>query len=84
MDPVALLGTLAATCTTVAFIPQAIKIWRTRSAHDISLGMFVLSVVGVFLWMIYGLIRRDLPMIVSSAVTLVIATWILAMKLKYK
>ncbi|MBB4264017.1 uncharacterized protein with PQ loop repeat [Bradyrhizobium sp. CIR3A] len=50
-----LIGFAAATCTTVAYAPQAIKVWKTRSTGDISLGMFVVMVLGLALWLVYGL-----------------------------
>ena len=85
MEPLAikLLGFAAATCTTLAFAPQFIKVWRTRSTEDISLGMFLVLVLGVALWLLYGLLSGDAPLIASNAITLVLAGAILFMKLKY-
>ncbi len=84
MPWITLLGFLAASLTTCAFLPQAVKVWKSRSTRDISLGMFVMFCLGVLLWTIYGVLRRDLPMIASSLASLVIALFILGMKLKYK
>lgn len=84
MDWISALGFAAATLTTVSFLPQAAKIWKTRSAQDISLGMFVLFSTGVFLWTVYGILRRDVPMTLSSGVSFAIAVCILGMKLKFK
>jgi MtN3 and saliva related transmembrane protein len=78
-----LLGFAAATCTTVAYAPQFVKVWRTRSTDDISLGMFLVMVLGLALWLLYGLLSGDGPLIASNAVTLVFAGAILFMKLKY-
>jgi len=85
MDPLAikLIGFAAATCTTVAYAPQVIKVWKTRSARDISLGMFLIMVLGLALWLIYGLLSGDGPLIASNAVTMLLAGGILVMKLKY-
>lgn len=85
MEPVAikLLGFAAAMCTTLAFAPQVMKVWRTRSTADISLGMFLVLVFGIVLWLIYGLLSGDGPLIACNAVTLVLAGAILFMKLKY-
>lgn len=85
MEPIAikLLGFAAATCTTVAYAPQFIKVWRTRSTDDISLGMFLVMVLGVFLWLVYGLLSGDAPLVVANAITIVLAGGILFMKLKY-
>lgn len=78
LDPVTLLGLAAATCTTVAFLPQVLKTWRSKSAEDLSLGTFGLLTTGVTLWLIYGLLVGDLPVIVANAVTLVLQITILA------
>jgi len=85
MEPLAikLLGFAAATSTTLAFAPQFVKVWRTRSTEDISLGMFLVLVLGVALWLLYGLLSGDAPLIASNAITLVLAGAILFMKLKY-
>ena len=63
MTRVTVLGLLAAFCTTTAYLPQVIKTWRTRSTTDISLGMFLLMVSGLVLWLAYGIILADLPLI---------------------
>ena len=78
-----LLGFAAATCTTLAYAPQFVKVWRTRSTEDISLGMFFVMVLGVMLWLLYGLFTGDAPLIASNAITIVLAGGILFMKLKY-
>ena len=78
-----LIGFAAATCTTVAYAPQAIKVWKTRSTGDISLGMFLVMVLGLALWLIYGLLSGDAPLIASNAVTMLLAGGILGMKLRY-
>ena len=85
MDPLAikLIGFAAAACTTVAYAPQVIKVWKTRSARDISLGMFMIMVLGLALWLIYGLLSGDGPLIASNAVTTLRAGGILLMKLRY-
>src|SRR4051795_4989559 len=85
MDPflIKLIGFAAATCTTVAYAPQAIKVWKTRSTGDISLGMFLVMVLGLALWLVYGLLSGDAPLVAANAVTMVLAGGILFMKLKY-
>jgi MtN3 and saliva related transmembrane protein len=77
------VGLLAAFCSTAAFLPQVVKTWRTRSTKDISLVMFTVLIVGILLWLTYGIIIRDIPLIVANAVTLVFAGTILFFKLKY-
>jgi len=80
---VCLLGSLAGICTTGAFLPQVIRTWRTRSTDDISLGMFSLMVLGILLWLIYGLEQSDWPLIIADGVSLVLAGIILCLKLRY-
>jgi MtN3 and saliva related transmembrane protein len=85
MEPIAIktLGFAAATCTTLAYAPQFIKVWKTRSTEDISLGMFLVMVLGIALWLAYGLLSGDAPIVVANAITILLAGGILFMKLKY-
>jgi len=80
---VTLLGMIAGALTTVAFLPQVLRTWRTRSTADISLVMFLIYVTGIALWLIYGLMLKDIPLITSNAVTLVFSGTILGLKLKH-
>ncbi|MCU0356957.1 MAG: SemiSWEET transporter [Cyclobacteriaceae bacterium] len=84
MDYIQLLGLVAGTFTTIAFIPQVLKTWRSRSARDLSLGMFSIFSLGVALWMIYGIIRNDLPVIIANGVTLLLALFLLFLKIRWK
>jgi MtN3 and saliva related transmembrane protein len=79
-----LIGYAAAVCTTVAFLPQLLKAWQTRSTADISLVMFLVLVTGIVLWLTYGVLIRDFPLIAANAVTLLLAGAILALKLRHK
>ena len=78
------IGFIAAFLTTFAFFPQAIKVWKTKSTKDISLLMFALFTLGVFLWLIYGIILSDVPIILANSITLILALFILINKMKYK
>jgi len=84
VDGVTLIGFGAALLTTLAFLPQAIKVWRTRSTSDILLLTFVIFCVGVVLWLSYGILTQDLPLIAANGATLVLAGTILVFKLRYK
>lgn len=84
MDAISLLGYLAGTLTTLAFLPQLIKVIQTRSTKDISLLMFIVITIGISLWLIYGILITSPPIIVANLVTLAIASMILYFKLKYK
>jgi len=75
---------LAGTLTTAAFVPQVLKTWKSRSAEDVSLAMFLIFSVGVLLWLVYGMLIGATPIIVANSVTLVLALAILVMKMRYK
>jgi MtN3 and saliva related transmembrane protein len=77
------LGLAAAFCSTVAFVPQVMKTWRSRSTADISLGMYLVLVLGIVLWLAYGALLGDTPLIVANGITLVLAGGILVFKLRY-
>ena len=74
----------AAFYTTIAFLPQAIKVYKTKSTKDISLIMFIIFTLGVFSWLIYGLIINDLPVILANVVTLILSLFILLYKIRFK
>jgi MtN3 and saliva related transmembrane protein len=76
-----LIGYAAAFCTTVAFLPQAVKVYKTRQTKDISLGMFLLLTAGVVLWLIYGIVINSHPIIAANTVTLLFDIYILYMKI---
>lgn len=83
MDFTTIIGLFAGALTTIAFLPQLIQTWKTRSAKDVSLGMFSIFTTGVLLWVIYGLMINSLPIIAANTVTLVLAGAILVLKLRY-
>lgn len=83
MDGITILGLIAGAFTTFSFVPQLIKILRSRSTHDISLAMYIVISTGILLWLIYGLIINDVPVIAANAVALFITITILSLKLKY-
>lgn len=83
MDFTSTLGVVAGTLTTICFIPQVTKIWRTKSARDISFAMLAAFCSGLVLWVIYGMLLGEAPIVVANAVTLLLALAILLMKLKY-
>jgi len=79
-----IIGLVAAFCTTLSFLPQAIKAIRTKHTRDLSLVMYSLFTSGVLLWLIYGILRNDWPVILANAVTLIFAATILFLKIRYK
>jgi MtN3 and saliva related transmembrane protein len=84
MNEIQILGLAAGSCTTIAFLPQVVKTWKSGSAKDLSLGMFSFFCFGVLLWLIYGIIINDVPVIVANLFTLILASSLLFFKLRYK
>ncbi|MDA1093577.1 MAG: SemiSWEET transporter [Acidobacteria bacterium] len=84
MSKVEWLGILAGTLTTISFVPQVWRIWRRKSAEDVSLGMFSLFATGVLAWLGYGILIRATPIIVANVVTLILALWVIVLKLRYR
>lgn len=78
-----LIGFLAGTLTTVAFVPQLVRIWRRRSAEDVSLAMFLIFTSGVLLWLWYGVLIDSWPIILTNSVTTGLAGVILVLKVRY-
>ena len=84
MDFVTIVGLAAATITVISLFPQLVKVWRTKSTKDISLGMFSLFCGGVFLWFVYGILMKDVPIIVANLLGFIQTLIILMFKFKYK
>ena len=84
MEPVTVIGLIAAACTTFAYVPQAIKIIKTKDTKSLSLIMYVIMTVGIVLWLSYGILLRNLPIIFANTVTLIFAGIILVLKIKYR
>jgi len=79
-----LIGSVAAICTTIAFVPQAIKTIQTKHTSDLSFGMYLLLNLGILLWLCYGLLIKALPVVLANGVTFVFTMSILILILKYK
>ncbi|MFT5359925.1 MAG: MtN3 and saliva related transmembrane protein [Candidatus Paceibacteria bacterium] len=77
------IGYIAAFCTTVAYIPQAIKIIRTKDTKSISLWMYIVVTIGVLSWLIYGIFIKDTPLVIANFVTFLFTLTILIMKIRY-
>jgi len=84
MDSFEIVGLLAGSCTTIAFLPQVLQVWRSRSAKDISLGMYAIFCVGVSLWFLYGFLIQKPAIMITNGCTLVLATSVLIMKLRWR
>lgn len=80
MDMLLYTGYIGGICTTLAFLPHVIKTWNSHSAHDLSWGLLLLLLVGVFLWMIYGIVNEDVPVTIANGVTSILILAIAGMK----
>ncbi len=78
-----LLGYVAAICTTGAYLPQSLRVWRTRSAEDVSLRMMLLSIAGNTMWLMFGFFTHSMPLIAASVCTVILAGSILVAKRKF-
>lgn len=78
------IGFLAATLTTVAFVPQALHSWKTRDLSGISLPMYSMFSAGVLFWLIYGVMIQSWPVIIANTITLILACVVLTLKVRSK
>jgi MtN3 and saliva related transmembrane protein len=83
MELVNLVGYMAATLTTAAFLPQVIQVWKSKSTKDLALPTLLSFILGVGTWLIYGLLVKSTPVIIANVVTLILNLVILRFKLKY-
>lgn len=83
MDILLNLGYIAGLCTTIAFVPQVFRTWKTQHAQDISYGMLLLLITGVALWLIYGGVINDKPVILANGITLVLLFILTVMKIHF-
>ena len=81
---VEIIGFAAGVGTTTAFVPQVIKAWKSKHTKDISLTTFIILSIGMFLWLVYGILINSFPIIAANAVSLILALTILILKIKYK
>uniref|UniRef100_A0A7C4AJ31 MtN3 and saliva related transmembrane protein n=1 Tax=Thermodesulfovibrio aggregans TaxID=86166 RepID=A0A7C4AJ31_9BACT len=78
-----IIGIIAGIITTSALVPQAVKIYKTKSARDISLTMFIFMAIGIILWFIYGVLIKEIPVILANFVSLILIFSIIFMKIRY-
>ena len=81
---ITVLGLTAGLLTTMAYLPQLIKTWKSKSAQDLSWSMLITLCIGIILWLVYGAYVRDIPIIAANIFTFLFAGMILALKIKYK
>ena len=83
MSAIQILGLVAGTITSITFLPQVIKIWKTKSAKDLSLAMLALLMLGVSMWLLYGILVLDAAIIYTNSMVLIMSLVMLFFKLKY-
>lgn len=79
-----MIGSIAAILTTFAFLPQVIKVIKTKDTESIALGMYLMQVLGIALWLAHGLVIQDLPLILANSVSFILSGTILVYKIRYK
>ena len=82
-DWTTLVGLIAAICTTCSFLPQVIKILRSKRTKDVSLLMYAILTTGLFLWLIYGFILKDFPLILANSISLTLSLCVLILKIRH-
>ena len=83
-DWIDIYGYLAAILTTVAFLPQLIRTWKTKSAEDVSFLMLIMFIIGVLFWIVYGLLTKSIPLIIANLLTFALNFSILVLKFAYR
>jgi len=78
-----IIGFIGGALTTLALVPQAVKAWRTKHTRDVSIWWILTLTVGVFLWLVYGILIGSLPVIAANATTLILAVIVLILKMRY-
>ncbi len=84
MDIIEIIGFAAALCTTLSYVPQAIKTIKTKNTGDLSLVMYIILNMGIFCWLLYGFLIWSIPIIAANIITIMLTFTILMLKIKYK
>ncbi|HNV94255.1 MAG: PQ loop repeat protein [Candidatus Methanofastidiosum methylothiophilum] len=84
MDLINIIGLVAAFLTTISSLPQVIKTIKLKEARDISFWMWALLALGIFLWLIYGILKNDFPIILANGISLFLILIVLGLKIKFK
>lgn len=79
-----MIGSIVAILTTFAFLPQVIKVIKSKDTESIALGMYLMQVLGIALWLAHGLVIQDLPLILANSVSFILSGTILVYKIRYK
>ncbi len=84
MDWIQITGYTAGALTTIAYIPQVYKVWKTKKADDVSFWMYLVMFQGVLMWLIYGFFISSMPIIVANSVTILLVSSVLVFKILKK
>ena len=84
MDYIKILGLAAGTITSITFLPQIIHVWKTKSAKDLSLNMLALLIIGVSMWLTYGIFVRDIAIIYTNSMVLIMSLILVYFKFRFK
>ena len=84
LDELTMLGLAAAVCTTASFVPQVVKTFRSKHTKDISLLMYIVLTLGLFLWLVYGLLLRDIPLVAANSISFTLSSVILFLKIRHR
>ncbi len=84
MDHATLIGLTAGTLTTISFLPQVIKTWKSKSTQDISMAMFLTLCLGLLMWVFYGLSINSMPVILTNIISFILAFTVLVLKIKHR
>ncbi len=83
MDATTIIGYAAALFTTGAYLPQVTRVWRTRSTHDLSFKMLLVLAIGLVLWLLFGILKGEWPIVAANGVTLGLCGIIIFFKLRH-
>ncbi|MFC1548459.1 SemiSWEET family sugar transporter [Candidatus Omnitrophota bacterium] len=78
------IGVIAGVCTSMSFVPQIIKIVKTKHVRDLSLGMYIILTTGIFLWLIYGILIKEFPIILANAAALIMCLFVVVSKIAFR
>lgn len=79
-----ILGLIAGACTTAAVTPQIWKAWKTKEVDDVSVGMYLVLITGLTLWLVYGIITNDIPIIATNGAALLLNLFMLFLIFRYR
>ena len=82
MNIINIIGISAGLCTTIAFVPQVVKVTKTKKTHGISLWMYIIFIIGIFLWLIYGILIKSYEIIFANTITFPLAIYVLVYVIK--